>query len=328
MATLRPLGLVGWLGALAACGPARVATPVAAATPPSPRAALVRTIDSLVRDARFANAHWGVLVVHPGRGDTIFAHNADKLFVPASNQKLVTGAVALAQLGPDFRVRTAVVARGPVVNGTLEGDLVLVGRGDPSWSDAMQGDALLPMRDLADSVRARGIRRVRGRVVVATGHFRGPRLGFGWDWDDLAYAYGAPVDAVLLNEGLARVVVQGAARAGEPATITGLPLAVAVPVRSALAPTRATPDTAPLDIEWDDESRSYVVQGAVAVGQRLGLRVAMRDPARTVGAAWLTALGERGIDVSGGSAVDTTAAVLRGDTLAVHASPPLADVLR
>jgi D-alanyl-D-alanine carboxypeptidase/D-alanyl-D-alanine-endopeptidase (penicillin-binding protein 4) len=214
------------------------------------------------------------------------------------------------------------------VNGTLEGDLVLVGRGDPSWSDAMQGDALLPMRDLADSVRARGIRRVRGRVVVATGHFRGPRLGFGWDWDDLAYAYGAPVDAVLLNEGLARVVVQGAARAGEPATITGLPLAVAVPVRSALAPTRATPDTAPLDIEWDDESRSYVVQGAVAVGQRLGLRVAMRDPARTVGAAWLTALGERGIDVSGGSAVDTTAAVLRGDTLAVHASPPLADVLR
>lgn len=314
--------------ATSACGPARVATPAPLPGVTSPRAQLVQAIDSLVRDPRFANAHWGVLVVHPGRGDTLYAYNADKLFVPASNQKLVTGAVALAQLGPDFRVRTAVLARGPVVNGTLEGDLVLVGRGDPSWSDAMQGDALLPLRDLADSVRARGIRRIRGRVVVATGHFRGPRLGFGWDWDDLEYAYGAPVDAVLLNEGLARLVVQGGARVGEPATVVATPVPAAAAVRSALAPTRERPDTAGPDVAWDEDARTYVVTGAVAVGQRLGLRVAMREPAKAVSAAWFATLDERGVEVTGGFAVDTTAAALRGDTLAVHASPPLADLLR
>lgn len=313
----------------AACRPSRVAVPTAAAEPVvSSRTQVVRAIDSLVRDVRFANAHWGVLVVHPERGDTLYAYNADKLFVPASNQKLVTGAVALAQLGPDFRTRTAVLARGVVRNGTLEGDLVLVGRGDPSWSDAAQTDALLPLRDLADSVLARGIRQVRGRVVVATGHFRGPRLGFGWDWDDLEYAYGAPVDAVLLNEGLARIVVQGAPVAGQPATVQVLPTAAAARVRVELAPTRATPDTAALEAEWDDDARTYVLRGAVAVGQRIGVRVAMREPARAVATAWLEVLDARGVGVTGGAAAESAAELLRGDTLAVLPSPPLADVLR
>ncbi|MFO0271748.1 MAG: D-alanyl-D-alanine carboxypeptidase/D-alanyl-D-alanine-endopeptidase [Gemmatimonadota bacterium] len=330
MSAVRRHAVAGLASLAAACGGARVPAPAPAPAPAAPngREALVRAIDSLVRDPRFANAHWGVLVVHPARGDTLYAHNADKLFVPASNQKLVTGAVALAQLGPEFRTRTSVLARGPLRDGVLDGDLVLVGRGDPSWSDAMQGDALLPLHDLADSVRSRGIRRVRGRVVVATGHFRGPRLGFGWDWDDLEYAYGAPVDAVLLNEGLARLVVEGAARPGEPATVTVQPVAAAARVQSALGPTRATPDTAGLDVTWDDDARTYVVRGTVAVGQRVGLRVAMREPARAVAAAWLGALDARGVEVTGGVAVDTTAAMLAGDTLAVHASPPLADVLR
>lgn len=330
----RRLGRAGLVAcgmtALGACGPRPLALPV----PPvdgngrSARAQLVREIDSLVRDVRFANAHWGVLIVHPERGDTVYAHNADKLFVPASNQKLVTGAVALAQLGPDFRTRTAVLARGPVRDGTLEGDLVLVGRGDPSWSDAMVGEAMLPLRDLADSVQRRGIRRVRGRVVVATGHFRGPRLGFGWDWDDLEYAYGAPVDAVLLNEGLARIVVQGAGAAGQPATVSVLPTPAAARVRMALAPTLPQPDSAGVDVTWDDDDRAYVLRGAVGVGKRLAVRVAMREPARAVSAAWLSALDERGVEVTSGSATDTSAAMLVGDTLTVHASPPLADVLR
>ena len=75
--------------------------------------------DSMVDAPQFANAHWGVLIVDPGRNETLYTHNADKLFLPASNQKIITGSVALALLGPDYRWRTTYGMRGTVAGGVL-----------------------------------------------------------------------------------------------------------------------------------------------------------------------------------------------------------------
>src|ERR1043165_4773616 len=108
--------------------------------------ALRRSIDSVVNAAEFANGHWGVLVVST-RGDTLYSHNAGKLFMPASNQKILTSAVAFTQLGPDYRYRTIFVAHGAIEGGVLNGDLGVVGRGDPSISDHMRGDAMHVIAD-------------------------------------------------------------------------------------------------------------------------------------------------------------------------------------
>src|ERR1041385_6478091 len=98
------------------------------------RAALIASIDSLADAPEFSNAHWGILIVDPERGDTLYSRNAGKLFMPASNMKILTSAVATAQLGMDYRYRTTFAARGGVNGGTLSGDLVVIGRGDPSVS--------------------------------------------------------------------------------------------------------------------------------------------------------------------------------------------------
>ena len=108
-------------------------------TRPAPRdtrAAFRGFADSLVSQPSFANAHWGVLIVDPLTGDTLYSRNAGKLFMPASNQKILTGATALAQLGPHFRFVTQFAATGPVRDGTLDGDLVVIGRGDPHSAGA------------------------------------------------------------------------------------------------------------------------------------------------------------------------------------------------
>src|SRR5687767_5405519 len=97
---------------------------------PVTKRALQRSIDSLVQQPEFRNAHFGILIVDPVRGDTLYSWNAGKLFMPASNMKLVTGAVALATLGPDFRFTTAFLARGTRADSVLRGDLVIEGRGD------------------------------------------------------------------------------------------------------------------------------------------------------------------------------------------------------
>src|SRR5690606_1645598 len=92
-------------------------------------------IDRVLRAATGRNDEWGVLVVSLTHGDTLYSRQPDQAFVPASNMKLFTTAAALYYLGPRFRYNTFLLADGPIVDGVLQGDLVLYGTGDPTFSD-------------------------------------------------------------------------------------------------------------------------------------------------------------------------------------------------
>src|SRR5687768_13957539 len=112
-----------------------------AATAPSPatneRAALRFTIDSMLAAPEVRQARWGVLIVDPENGDTLYSRDAGKLMVPASNMKILTSAAALDALGPDFAYETAILVRGVIQDSTIRGDLLVAGRGDPSVSDRL-----------------------------------------------------------------------------------------------------------------------------------------------------------------------------------------------
>jgi D-alanyl-D-alanine carboxypeptidase/D-alanyl-D-alanine-endopeptidase (penicillin-binding protein 4) len=184
----------------AACGGRTHAT---ALGPIQSSAALRPFADSLIGDPMFRSANWGVLVVDPLSGDTLYSHNAGKLFMPASNEKLLTGATALAQLGPDFRFVTRFATNGAQQDGTLDGDLIVIGRGDPTFSDSMRaGDYRNAFRDMADSLVARGIHRIHGSLRRGGDAFPDSTYGFGWQVDDLFTSSGAVIDELFLNEGL------------------------------------------------------------------------------------------------------------------------------
>ena len=205
--TLRPLALAALsLSLIAACAPK---APANVAPTPNPivwnsREAARSAIDSMVNDPQFRNAHWGVLIVDPQSGDTLYSHNAGKLFMPASNQKILTGATALVQLGPDFRFNTRFATNGEIRNGVLNGDLIVIGRGDPSFSDAMRGDYRLAFEAMADSLNARGIHHVGGGLRRAGNAFSDDQYGFGWEFDDADEPYGAGVDELYVNEGFTK----------------------------------------------------------------------------------------------------------------------------
>ncbi|MGH7713794.1 MAG: D-alanyl-D-alanine carboxypeptidase, partial [Gemmatimonadaceae bacterium] len=189
----------------------------------SPRQALTRFIDSSLADPRFRSAQWGVLIVDAERGDTLYSRNAGKLFMPASNQKLLTGAVALEVLGAGYRYSTHIAAGGAIVDSVLQGDLIVRGSGDPSVSDAMQHDAMIPLRAIAESLHARGVRRVAGRLTSAGDPFPAPAYGFGWSWDDLDFPYSAGVDELMFNEGFARIRIRAGSDVGAPVTASVQP---------------------------------------------------------------------------------------------------------
>ncbi len=168
----------------------------------TPLESLRFSIDSLVNQPQFARANLGFLVIDPQRGDTLYSHNAGKLFVPASNQKLLTGSVSLTQLGPEYRFRTTFVTHGTIKDGVLDGDLIAIGRGDPTVSNRSKGDALAFMQTVADSIVARGIHRITGSVRAGGNAFPDSIYGYGWEWDDLRGESAAPVDELELNEGM------------------------------------------------------------------------------------------------------------------------------
>jgi D-alanyl-D-alanine carboxypeptidase/D-alanyl-D-alanine-endopeptidase (penicillin-binding protein 4) len=297
---------------------------------PAARAALLRMVDSMVQDSTFRMAHWGILVMDPEVGDTLVSVNADKLFMPASNQKLVTGASALALLGPEYRWRTPVLLRGTQRDGTFRGDVVLVGSGDPTWSEHFhERDALAALRPVADALAARGIRRLVGRIVSEGDAFPDSPYGFGWGFDDFDFGYSAGIDELQFNEGYFRVVVRAGRRVGAPVTARTEPL-TGYPRLRITATTRAADDTAtarttPLAVLSDSLADRLEVRGTMPLGDSVIITRAYRHASDAARRALHEALVARGIRVTDGPAA---ASRTRTDTLLVLESPPLRDVHR
>ena len=261
----------------------------------------------MVNDAQFRNAHWGILIVDPVRGDTLYAHNADKLFMPASNQKIVTGSVGLTQLGPEFRWRTVFELRGDQKGKVFSGDIVVHGRGDPTWSDAMRaGDAQTAFAPVADALAARGITKVIGNIVAEGNAFSDEPYGFGWAYDDFDAGYSAPVDELFYNEGFFTLTVKAGKVLGKPLAVTSKPL-LAYPKIIVRAVARARGDSVgenrELRANWDSTASVVVVTGSLPMGDssRIGVQV--------------------------GRIFMQPAAIRTTDTLVTLESPPLRDVL-
>ncbi len=296
---------------------------------PRPVARLRTAIDSMVTQPEFSNANWGILIVDPASGDTLYSRNAGKLFMPASNMKILTTSTALTQLGPAFQYHTVFAARGAVSDSTLAGDLLVIGRGDPSVSDHMRHDAMAPLDSIADSLRARGITRITGRVLAWGDAFPGEHFGYGWTYDDFEDDYSAPIDELLFNEGFSQLDVRGGAQPGDPVTVDVWPAHTVPHVRvmaTTVAPANAPGPHDPNVIHARKDSVSWdeIVEGQIAAGDSAVLIVTHHDPDRAYIGAVREALASRGITVLGG-ATDTLARI---DTLATLMSPPLSEILK
>jgi D-alanyl-D-alanine carboxypeptidase/D-alanyl-D-alanine-endopeptidase (penicillin-binding protein 4) len=218
---------------VAAQTPAPPPTPDAQATPtpqPTPAAPAPRTLEVLrarIADVlarpELAPAHFSIKVVSLDTGALVFEQDAVKMMSPASNMKLYTVAAALDRLGPDFRFVTSVYADAkPDEKGRVKGDLVIYGRGDPSFATrfAGNGDYFKGIDELAARIVASGVKRVDGALVADESYFIGSSLGAGWEWDDLQWYYAAPVSALTVNDNSFDISIKPGARVGDKAMIT------------------------------------------------------------------------------------------------------------
>src|ERR1700730_10447647 len=180
----------------------------------------------LLGTAPASKGEWGLLVVDAQSGETLYEQNADRYFVPASNMKLFTTALALGKLGPDYRFHTTLETQGAISSeGILTGDLVLVGRGDPNLSnrrfpyelkEEFDGPPEKALVYLADALAAKGIREISGDVVGDDSFFPRERYPNGWEIDDIVWEYGAAISSIVVDDNTVTLTLTPGEQAGHP----------------------------------------------------------------------------------------------------------------
>ena len=144
----------------------------------------------------------GIKITSLNSGKVIFENDSDKYYMPASNMKNFTVATAIERLTPDFRFVTSVRSAAiPDADGTVKGNLVILGGGDISISTAFSNsDYYKGLDDLAEKIRLAGAKKIEGDLVGDESYFKGFRIPDTWEWDDLQSYYGAEISALPLND--------------------------------------------------------------------------------------------------------------------------------
>lgn len=305
--------------------PSQTAAPAAA----DASTALARRIDAIVDRVPQRRAHWGIVVRDAHSGHLLYSRNAARHFVPASNLKLVVATAAAHLLGPDFRYRTVVYGTGPVRDGVLQGELVLRGGGDPTLSGRYAPSVTAVFEAWADSLAARGVRRVQGRVVADQSAWDTAYVRPDWELYDLRWWYAAPTGALGFNDNSIDFRI-APGRVGEPARITGSPASSFFSLDNR---TRTVPAGRPTTLDLDREPGTNRIRAYGRIAADAGPRTehfAVVDPARYTATVLREVLERRGIRFGqpGVRVVsDSAAAPPRGPVRFEHRSPPLPQII-
>jgi serine-type D-Ala-D-Ala carboxypeptidase/endopeptidase (penicillin-binding protein 4) len=244
--------------------------------PPPPSATRVlqlqQTVNALLADPALARGTWGVAVHSLARDESLVALNPRRLLMPASTLKVVTLAVAADQLGWDYTYRTRLLTTGSVADGTLDGDVIMVGSGDPTFDD-WDGFGSARFAEWAATLKAAGVRSIAGRIIGDDNAFDDDGLGTGWAWDDLAASYATSIGALQFNQNTAQLVISPAPASGEPPRVDVAPAAARLTVlnRALTAPggpalsVRAIPRTSTIELDGSIPAASERVTRNVSV---------------------------------------------------------------
>ena len=291
---------------------------------------LAEKIAPLLAQPDLGPSYWGIQVVSldetnagerkrdgkQGGPKILYSLNADKLFVPASNTKLFTTATAFALLGPDYRFHTTVETNVPLDKyGRIDGDVVLIGRGDPNLSGRTMPYALkveraqsstVILENMADQMVKAGVKYIDGDVVADDSFYVNEPYGTGWAQDDLQWGFGAPVSALTINDNLIFVNILPGEKPGDRAFVTLDPPTAYYKVENRIL-TVATGGTHKIGVHRDQGSHTVTAWGTVTVNDGLDREeLAAEDPAAYAAQLFYEILTRHGIVVYGHTRVQHT----------------------
>jgi serine-type D-Ala-D-Ala carboxypeptidase/endopeptidase (penicillin-binding protein 4) len=294
-------------------------------------------------------AFWGIQIVDLASGKTLYEQSANHFFIPASNAKLFSTALALARLGPGHTFQTRVVASKSPDARAVAGELRLIGAGDPNLSaraipyrmGPVTGDPLIVIDDLVSQIVAQGIREVRGDIVGDDTWYVWQPYAEGWAVEDPQSDDGAPISALCLNDNTQTLTVRPGAAVGDLAALSLSPAIEYYHIDNRVR-TTAPGVTPHVEFERIPGSREARLWGTIPLRDRgHDLTIGIEDPALWSAEALRQSLIRHGIRVTGRAVArhqyaDSIPSLAQGPgpqpeggfEIARHVSAPLIEDLR
>ncbi|HEX7318997.1 MAG TPA: D-alanyl-D-alanine carboxypeptidase/D-alanyl-D-alanine-endopeptidase [bacterium] len=246
------------------------------------------SFDSILEQPELSNAYYGIYIRRLDNDRVLYSYNSNKVLIPASNMKLVTTAAALSLLGRDFRFKTRLGYQGKLNGAELDGDLMLIGGGDPTLGlDCLDRFFLI--------LKQYGIASVKGNVVVVDNYFVDERLPVGWSWHYLDAKYAAEISALSINKNCVNVIMRPT-KVGEFADVTFEPQTNYVKLVSQM---RTKEGNDSIIIYRKPEANVIYVDGAVSIRRQRDIDVSVKDPALFTGVLLKEKLTAMGIAIRG-----------------------------
>lgn len=264
---------------------------------------LDQTVKEVQKSAALQHASLSVCVYNITRNTNVYSHEAQKSLVPASVMKLLTTAVGFEKMGSSFRFKTTLKYTGKIDNnGTLHGDIIIVGGGDPILGSyrykQTTPDSLFATWQRI--LKNHGIKNIDGRICYDASIFDEQILNDSWQWGDVGNYYGCGTCGLNFHENMYFAYFNAGSKLGDPAAIDHIqPNALRIHSQNNVT-TGAANSGDNVIIYGDPSSTIRVYEGTVPLGKRnFSVRGAMPNPAENCAALFAAYLKLHGTNVTG-----------------------------
>lgn len=285
-------------------------------------ASLQQQLDALLDVPWLKYASCAVLVRSSEDGSTLYAREHERVMIPASNTKLITSAAAITLLGEEFRYRTHVALNGTLdTDGTLQGDLLLQGGGDPTLE-------YQDLQSLAKQVYDAGVRKMEGLLLYDDSYFDAERYGFGWNIDDEPFGYQAQVSGLSVERNAVRVYAKPGANEGDPLQIRLQPPNTYLQIYN-LTRTHTTSKPNNTHVTRERARNVLVLSGGLPLGAQETLlgRFSVENPGAYTASLFLDALKQAGVQIPNPRYAPLFSMTGKRPSIAEHFSRPLKEII-
>lgn len=287
-------------------------------------------VNTLIEKTEYKSAIVGIHVLNLNSGESIFEMNANKCLIPASTMKLITTATTLEMLGADYRFKTQIGFSGKIRNGSLTGDLIVVGGGDPTLGSEYfkeSGSKAHFLDVWAKQIKSTGIQIIEGNLILDGSIYDSERIPDTWIWGDIGNYYGASASAFTVYDNLYRITFKSPKRAGEcTKIISTYPNIDDVDIKNEVLSSDINNDLAfvfgsPLD-------KTRVIRGTIPKNRKaFTIKAAIQNPEELLAKELIQHLAQNGIFVNGEILMEKTEQKKR-QTIYIHESPAVSEIMK
>lgn len=255
----------------------------------------------LLQKPEYTNASVGMHVVDLASDKVVFSMNSDKMLIPASTMKLISSATAFELLGADYRFETKIGVNGNVdADGILNGNLVLLGGADPALgSEYFQDHYIDFLQNWARKIKAAGIRKVKGNIILDGSVYDSERVPATWIWGDIGNYYGAGPNAFTVFDNMFRITFSSPKKVDRLTKVTAVyPKIEGMVIDNEVRSADSNSDNAyvfggPLD-------KARTIRGTIPRNRKaFTIKAAIHQPEEILAQEFLKVLAKEGIFISG-----------------------------